>query len=110
MDNRIVILETKLEELQRQHRESEQRHREDMEKVFAKLDGLKADIARHVPCPAPGACLRLSDDLDDIKDSVKTLEAERQRRIGERTIIGTLSGFVGAGIVALINWLSKPHN
>lgn len=101
----IAVLQSQITDLKQQFGEARKQHREDMDKVFAKLDSLKSDIAAHVPCPAPGACIRLEQQLKSTEGKVQVLNDARQRAMGERAIIGTISGAVGALVIALIGWL-----
>lgn len=79
--------------------------REDLGRIFAKLEAMQADIARYNPCPQPGLCLRLEDGIEDVKRDVRVLEAARNRALGERAIAGGVAGLVGAGLVAIFTWL-----
>ena len=106
-DERIVILETKLESMERAFVESRNQRRADMERIFTKLDEIQERLATHIPCPAPGSCLRLEKSIQDVTEDVKVLEAARNKALGERAITGSIAGFIGAGIIAFLNWLAK---
>ena len=77
-----------------------------------KVDSLIVAVERHhaLPvCPSPGVCLTLAKDLKLLSDRLEALEKERERRIGERTVLSTLSGIVGAGIMWLAQVIFNHH-
>ena len=108
LDARVTVLEKAFESM----------HGE----VITKLDALMVSVAAHhaIPiCSKPNYCLDLEARYErrhqDFTERLDLLEKERERRIGERTLLATVSGIVGAGIVAFGHWFvqiwtSKLHN
>lgn len=96
---RVSKLEVEMEAIKADRLLARAEYREDMDNLFAKIDSLRIDLSKHVPCPAPGSCVRLESDINKITDSVKELEADRNKRVGERAIVGMIAGFIGAAII-----------
>ena len=108
--SRVSALETMVKQMAVEREHARREYREDMATLFSKIDKLQFDVSKNIPCPAPGLCLKIEKELADTNESVEVLEADRNRRIGERTIIGAVSGMIGAGVVLIINWISRTHN
>jgi uncharacterized small protein (DUF1192 family) len=98
MSERVAVLESEVKLL-----------RADQERVLAKLDSISIQIAKHVPCPEPGACLRLAQDVAAIKNQIEVLEADRNQRKGERGIIAIVCTLLGACVSLLVNWVTKSN-
>lgn len=84
--------------------------REDLRRIFAKLDIIHDDLitVKTLPkCADPNSCLRLEAALIDQNRRLMELEVERQKILGGKTVIVLVLVSVGWVITNLAAWFHK---
>lgn len=98
MHEKVLMLEKATEEFRTNTRD-------DLQRMFTKLDTIHSalEVINSKPtCPDPLACVRIDKALADQNRRLVVLELARQQSIGERTVWNIVCGFVGAAVLAII--------
>ena len=106
MHGRVYILEAEMKALQKERDTERKEYREDLAKLFVKIDELRADLAKIVPCSAPNACIRIEQELKEVKADVVVLNASKNRLAGERIILGGICTVIGSAVSGIIVYFS----
>ena len=96
-DHRIVALERVVEQ-------NRLEHRDDMEKIFSKLEIISAQLitlGTKPACPDPGACLRIEKSAVDLNRRVMMLEMQSQKING----IMIACSAIGGVVTLVVSWI-----
>lgn len=96
--------------LEEQTKEFRDNTRDDLRRIFERLDEINQRLAAmqsRPECPDPTACKRMEATLADQNRRLVVIELARQRTLGEIAGIGLACTVVGAAITWLIDWTKK---
>ena len=113
INEKVAVLKARMDLLEQDRAAFRLEWREDTKTIKTSIAELKTMLDKHVPCPAPGMCIGIGEKVEEIQkdyeERIRALEDDKNKMIGERTIIGIVCTAIGVGVTSVVSYLTSKH-